>query len=86
MSEIEQAFTELFYGAGKWLGLILIISIVLVICWKKKEASLIFFPITVLMGLEYIENVSYSDPFFYGAVIMMVLPLFIVFDYLRGKI
>lgn len=85
MSEWSDFFSEFMFGSGKWLGLIFIISIVLLVCWRKKEASFIFFPITALMGLEYIQTVEFDDPFFYGAVIMAVLPLFIIIDYIREK-
>lgn len=85
MSAIAQVFTELFFGAGKWLGLILIISIILAMCWRKKEASFIFIPINILWGLEYLETVNPSEPFFYGAIVFMALPIFISIDYLRGN-
>lgn len=84
-SEIDAVFTSLFFGEGKWLGLLLVISIILVMCWKKKEAAFIFIPINVLWGLEYLETVTLTDPFFYGAIVFMALPIFISLDYLRGN-
>ena len=78
-------FNELFFGAGQWLGLTLIISIVLVMCWRKKEASFIFIPITILWGLEYMDEISASEPFFYAVIVFMFLPVFIALDYLRGN-
>ena len=86
MSGIADVFTELFFGEGKWLGLILVVSFILVMCWRKREAAFIFLPITILMGLEYLETVSFSDPFFYGALTLMFMPLFIIADFVRGKV
>lgn len=85
MSEASAVFTELFFGSGKWLGLIVIMGLILALCWRKKEASFIFTPITILWGLEYLETVELDDPFFYAAIVFMFLPVFIVIDYLRGN-
>lgn len=84
-SEAQAIFEELFFGAGKWLGLILIISIILVMCWRKKEASFLFIPINILWGLEYLDEITQSDPFFYAVIVFMFLPVFLAFDYLRGN-
>ena len=85
MTEAAEVFNELFFGAGKWLGLLLIISFILVLCWRKKEAAFVFVPINILWGLEYLETVSPEEPFFYGAIVFMALPIFIMVDYLRGN-
>ena len=81
----EAVFEELFYGAGRYLGLVLIISIVLIMCWRKKEASFVFIPINVLWGLQYLDEVTTTDPFFYAVIVFMFLPVFIALDYLRGN-
>lgn len=81
----DDVFTALFFGEGKWLGLILIISVILVMCWRKKEASYIFVPINILWGLEYLEEVTSTDPFFYAAIVFMALPIFLMIDTIRSR-
>lgn len=85
MNEIEQVF-DVFLGIDpRWLGLILMLGLILALCWRKKEASFIFVPLSILIGLDYLESVSFSDPLFYGSIIMMGVPIFIMVDYLRGN-
>jgi len=81
----DNFFTQLMFGTGQWIGAICILALILVVCWKIKPAAFLFLPLTWLMGLEYIETVSSTEPFFYVAIIMMALPIFLIVDYLRGK-
>ena len=85
MSAIEDAFSVFLGIDPRWLGMILMLAFILGICWRKKEAAFIFIPLTILIGLEYLEAVSTTDPLFYGSLIMMAVPIFISLDYLRGN-
>jgi len=56
MSEIEEVFNVLFFGAGSWLGLLLFLTIFLGLMLKWKYASCILIPIAIFIGLEYLNN------------------------------
>ena len=85
MTAIEDAFAVFLGIDPRWLGLIIMLALILGICWRKKEAAFIFIPLTILIGLDYLETVVTTDPLFYGALIMMSVPIFISLDYLRGN-
>lgn len=81
----ENFFIELSTGSGKWFGLFGVTALVLLLCWKKKEASFIFIPFTIIYGLQFIGEIAPTEPFFIAVVVFMFLPVFIAFDYLRGN-
>lgn len=85
MSAIEDAFAVFLGIDPRWLGLIIMLALILGISWRKKEAAFIFIPLTILIGLDYLETVTTTDPLFYGALIMMSVPIFISLDYMRGN-
>jgi len=79
MSLVEQAFTELFYGAGSWLGLILLMSLCIIPTYKWREVGILFMPITVFLGVEYLgQNLEWQ------ALIMFFTAIFIIFLFADG--
>lgn len=78
MSEITEIFTELFYGEGAWLMLILFVAMILVISIKVKYSVVIFIPISIFLGLNYLDNASASNNLLWCALIMWILPLFLI--------
>jgi hypothetical protein len=54
--EFEDFFTQLFFGSGSWLGLILIIMLLLLLRLANKYSVILSFPICLLIGFEYLTN------------------------------
>jgi hypothetical protein len=51
--EFIEFFTELMFGSGSWIGLIIIVAILLVITGINKYGGIIAMPIAILVGIEY---------------------------------
>ena len=49
----EEIFTELLFGSGSWIGLILIVVLLLVIGFINKYGGMVSLPIAVLLFIEY---------------------------------
>jgi hypothetical protein len=74
MSLVSEAFTELFYGSGSWLGLILLMSLCLIPTYKWREIGVLFLPITIFMGIEYL-----GEGLEWHGLIMILTAIFIVY-------
>lgn len=79
MSDVEQAFTELFYGSGSWLGLLLLLAIIMVLATSKKYLGLVMIPVTVFLGISYL---SYSE-LMWHSIIMFLSSIFIVISIVK---
>lgn len=77
-NEAQEFFQELLYGEGAFLGLILILTIVILVTYKYKNAGIIFIPITLMMGLQYLANISTSSDFMWCAIIMFLAVPFLL--------
>ena len=55
-SIVDQAFQSLFFGAGSWLGLILMLMLIVGLVLKWKEAAVLMFPVSIFLGLQYLDN------------------------------
>ena len=73
MSLVDDAFTALFYGEGSWLGLLLFIFLMLGFTLKWKYAGALFIPISILVGIEYLNR-----DLAYQSMIMFLLSPFMV--------
>ena len=78
LSEVTEFFTELMFGEGKWIGLILILSIIILVSAKNKYASILFLPIMIFLGIEYANNVSASSDFYWSVIICFITSVFLV--------
>ena len=72
VGEASEFFTELLFGSGAWLGLILIIAIMLLVSAKTKTGGIFMCIISIFLGLEYFNNVSTSSNFMWSAIIMFI--------------
>jgi Na+(H+)/acetate symporter ActP len=72
MTVIALAFNELFYGAGSWLGLLLLIAMVTGISAKVKYGGVLMFPVCLFLGMNYL---TYN--LMWNALIMFFLAVFI---------
>lgn len=78
MTQISDVFTELFYGGGSWLMLIILVSMILVISVKIKYSLIIFIPISIFLGFNYLNKATPINHLDWCAVIMWILPIFLV--------
>lgn len=78
MSEIGEIFFEMFYGSGAWLMLILIVTILVSGGWANKYLAMIFSLVSILLGIEYLTNVSVNSNFMWAAGIMFLTSIFLV--------
>jgi len=77
MSEIVDAvngaFEALFYGAGSWLGILLLLSITLGLLLKWKYSGALLLPITIFLGIDYV-----AKDLLYHALIVWFAAIFIL--------
>lgn len=76
--EASELFTELLFGSGSWIGLLLILSIIFVVSFIDKRSSIIFIPLSIFMGFMYLENVSANSYFMWSAILMFITTIFLV--------
>lgn len=85
MSEVEEAFTELFFGSGMWLGLILYMAIIGLTALRVKYLGVLYMPISLLLALEYLERGSSSNNCFWASIIMFLSVPFLIVNLWKGK-
>jgi len=56
MGVVDEAFEALFFGSGSWLGLLLFLTIMIGLLLKWKYTGVLILPITVFLGIEYMEE------------------------------
>lgn len=67
-SLIDDAFNALFYGAGSWLGLLLMIALIVGLVSKWKLAGGLFIPVSIFMGINYFNH----DLGWHGLIMFLV--------------
>jgi hypothetical protein len=67
-SLVDDAFTALFYGAGSWLGLLLMIALIAGLVSKWKLAGGLFIPVSIFMGINYFNH----DLGWHGLIMFLV--------------
>lgn len=73
---VYEWFSELFFGTGAWLGLLIVISIIFIVTAKEKLSGIVFLPITVLMAINYFNNVPSNSDFMWSGVIMLLMTVY----------
>jgi hypothetical protein len=81
LTVISVVFSELFYGSGSWLGLLLYLSIIIGLMRVSKEASLIMLPVSVFLAIDYFGRAGFV---WYG-IIMTCVCIFIVLSIMGNK-
>ena len=81
MTAVDLAFQSLLYGEGCWFGLLLISTIILVTAYRFRMLCVIYIPITLFMGIGYLNNVEANSDLTWLALIMFIIAsfLFILF-------
>ena len=54
--EFNEFFTELFYGSGSWLGLIILLILCLGMVVKWRYSGALFLPVMLFLGIDYLTN------------------------------
>lgn len=78
MTPVEEAFYELLFGQGAWLGLIFFIVMLFLLSARNKWANIICIPISIFIGIMYIDNVATNSNLMWGAIIMFITPVFLI--------
>lgn len=74
---LEPIFEELFFGSGFWIGFMIITAFALGISYRFKYSGVIFEVVLFFLALEYIENLSGSSTYMWGAILCFVEMIFI---------
>lgn len=72
--EFVEFFTELMFGSGAWIGMIVICALILVIAAINKHGGIIAMPIGVLLGITYFQHELIWQgiiTFFCGIIVML---------------
>jgi len=56
MSEVQQAFRELLFGSGAWLGLLLILVITVGLLRRWRHSAVFLIPIMIFLGIDYLDE------------------------------
>ena len=86
MNELELTFYELFYGSGKWLGILLLLSIVITLIIKSRYASILVLPVTIFMGIDYLSIPNPSQSNLWCAIIMFFASIGIIINLIKEKV
>lgn len=70
--EFEELFEELFFGAGSWFGLIIILAFALIVSFRVKYSGVVWTIVLLFITLEYLANVPESSNFMWSAVATLV--------------
>ena len=79
-NDVEIAFTELFFGSGSWLGILLLLSIITVLVLKDKFVALLMIPVTLFLGMDYLDNSLY-----WNSMIMFLSSIFLLLNLIRNR-
>lgn len=74
MSDVQLAFEELFFGAGSWLGILLLLAIIAVLTLKNRYLGVLMIPVTLFLGIDYIDN-----GLMWNGIIMFLASVFVLF-------
>jgi len=54
--DFTEFFTELMYGSGSWIGLLLMLGVILLLAKLHKYGYALSFPLSILISLNYVEH------------------------------
>lgn len=56
--EFIEFFTELMFGTGAWLGIIIILAITLLVAYQAKYSSAVWFMVLLMLNFEYWQQIG----------------------------
>jgi hypothetical protein len=74
LSSIADVFTELFYGAGAWLGILLFLAIIIGLAFANKYVGVLMLPVCIFLAINYLAYPT----LLWHAAIMFICAIFIV--------
>ena len=83
MSLGQEFWHELFYGEGKWFGIIVMLAIIIVVCKKAPYAAILFMPITIFLALDYFNKIPSDNNFIWAALVMLFASVFILLSIIQ---
>ncbi len=84
-SEVALAFSELFYGAGAWLGVLLMETILWALALKTEWGGVIGIIVTVFMGIDAITSIAENSNLMWIGIIYFFTSAFLLFNFMKGK-
>jgi len=69
---------ELFYGAGKWITLTVMLAIIIAVSTFFPYGGILFLPVTIFLGFDYYRNIPASSDFMWGALMMLFASVYII--------
>lgn len=70
--EFQELFEELFFGAGAWFGLVILVSLALIVSFRVKYSGIVWSIILLFISIEYLNNVAESSNFMWSGVVTIV--------------
>lgn len=78
MSEVAEAFNELFFGAqGGWVGFLLLSSVMLLVTAKVKYAGIMFSVVSVMIGVMMIPQLATDSNLMWCMIMYFLMPGFL---------
>lgn len=81
MSSVADAFTELFYGTGSWLGLLLFLVIIMVVSLKNRLIGVLMIPVTIFLAINYLNYPTLM----WNALIMFFCTFVLLFNIMHNN-
>ena len=73
----NEAFEALFFGSGAWLGILLFVTVVFLLSALNKWANVLCIPLSIFIGIWYLDNLEVSNNMMWGAICMLLSPVFL---------
>lgn len=78
---IQAIFSELFYGSGSWLGLLILLIFIVALSLAQQYLGLLMLPVAIYLAIEYLSYPALM----WNALIMFLASIFIVINLVRGR-
>jgi hypothetical protein len=74
--EFIEFFNELLFGSGAWMGAILISAIILLVTYRVKYSGVVFMPICIFLGMQYLNTVPANSNLMWIAILMFIMAIY----------
>jgi hypothetical protein len=74
---------ELFYGSGYWMMLIVLLAIIIIVSTLFPYGGIFFLPVTIFLGFDYMNKISASSNFMWGALMMIFASIYVLLMAIR---
>lgn len=85
MSDVTELFSELMYGGGAWIAVILILSIMVLGAWRNRVLCIFMIPVSLMLSVAYFHNVTPDNDLMWAGVLFLVLPMFLALRAVTAK-